>query len=174
MKISISVKTAFLFFLLTVLSFFILSCSPDQENLEIGDRAPDFTLKDLDGNTISLSNYTGSPVILRFFLTDCKFCRADTPVFNNYYDRYKSQGLKIIYIDSLGVDRTILTAFKRELAIPFPIAVDPAGRAAGQYKVKAMPQTIILNPQLEIIAAILGGVSEEELNRTLSPYITYE
>jgi peroxiredoxin len=133
----------------------MLSCSSEknEEGLKIGDRAPDFTVKDLDGSQITLSDYAGSPVILRFFLTDCKFCRADTPVFNDYYARYKSQGLKILYLDSLGTDYSILSAFKQELQISFPIALDIGGRVSRNYKVKAMPQTIILDPQHKIVSA---------------------
>jgi peroxiredoxin len=154
---------------------FLLSCSQDNEKiLNIGDEAPGFTLKDLDGNEISLSAYKGAPVILRFFLTDCKFCRADTPVFNKYYERYKSQGLKILYLDSVDMDRKTLAAFQQELQITCPIVLDMGGIVSKKYTVRALPQTIILNPQHRIVAAILGGVSEEELNSSLSPYLQPE
>jgi len=159
-----------------VFACFILSCSSEKnkEGLKIGDRAPDFTVKDLDGSEISLSDYAGSPVILRFFLTDCKFCRADTPVFNDYYARYKLQGLKILYLDSLGTDYSSLSSFKQELQISFPIALDIGGRVSRNYKVKALPQTIILDPQHKIVSAVLGGVSEKELNSSLSQFVHAE
>jgi len=150
----------------------LLSCS--QENggiLKIGDPAPKFALKALDGNEISLSDYSGSPVILRFFLTDCKYCRADTPIFNDYYSRYKSQGLKILYLDSLDSDPKLLATFKRELKIEFPIVMDTKGEVSKKYKVRALPQTVILDPQHKIVAAVLGGMSEEELRTTLAPYL---
>ncbi len=149
------------------------SCSQDKkESLKIGDSAPGFTVSDLEGNEISLTDYKGYPVILRFFLTDCKFCRADTPVFNDYYARYGNKGLKIIYIDTLGIDVNVLSAFKKELDITFPVARDTGGTTSMSYKVKALPQTIVLDPQHKIIAAILGGVSEPELNGLLSPFLS--
>ncbi len=83
-------------FLLICLLLPMLLTACSQENvkkLEVGDSAPVFSLQDLDGNTFNLSDLKGSPVLLRFFLTDCKFCRADTPVFNDFYSRYHKKGL---------------------------------------------------------------------------------
>ncbi len=57
-----------------------------------------FVLEDLTGKTIQLSSLVNRPVVIRFFITDCKFCKADTPVFNKYYNRHKDQGLMILYI----------------------------------------------------------------------------
>lgn len=150
----------------------VYSCSPREEKaaLKVGDAAPDFTVTDLDGTVFSLSEAMGSPVILRFFLTDCKFCRADTPVFNDYYGRFAAQGLRILYIDTLGLDRKTLKTFREDLEIPFPVAPDSDGKVAAAYSVKALPQTVVLDPQHKIIAAILGGVSEAELKQLLSPY----
>lgn len=151
----------------------LVSCTngDHEKKLNIGDNAPDFTMKGLDGAVVKLSDFAGSPVVVRFFLTDCKFCRADTPVFNDYYFRYKDKGLKFLYVDSLDMDQGVLAAFKKELAIPFPVVLDQGGLVSKRYNVKALPQTIILDPQHKIIAAILGGVSEEELSGILAPYI---
>jgi len=162
-----------------ILSFlmlcFLMSCSQEEKvRIKVGDKAPAFIIKDIDGKSFSLSEYLGSPVVLRFFLTDCKFCRADTPVFNEYYARFHSKGLRIIYIDTLGIDDQALNSFRRKLAISFPIAADRGGKVAAAYMVKALPQTIVLDPQHKIIAAILGGVSEPELKRLLLPYLFFD
>jgi peroxiredoxin len=150
----------------------LLSCSEEKkENIKVGDQAPVFSVIDLDGNTVSLSDYQGSPVVLRFFLLDCKYCRADTPVFNDYYSRFFEKGLRVLYVDTLGTDVRELHVFKKELAIVFPVARDTEGEVAAGYRVKALPQTVILDPQHRIIAAIFGGVSEAELKSLLSPYL---
>ncbi len=155
-----------------VLSFLLVSCSSgDQETLSIGDRAPGFSLRDLDGRPVRLADYAGLPVVLRFFLTDCKFCRADTPILNAYYDRYRDRGLGMLYIDTLGIETKTLRQFAGEFNIAFPVVRDPQGNVGKLYKVRALPQTIILDPDHKIIAAILGGISEAELDRLLLPYL---
>jgi len=162
-----------LVFRVLLLSLVVLAgCNADSPaNLKIGDSAPAFTVQSLEGNVISLADYQGLPVVVRFILTDCKYCRADTPVLNDYYARYGAKGLRVLYVDTLGIERATLEAFARELDIRFPVARDVSGRVAASYKVKVLPQTIILSPDHKIIAAILGGVSEPELNRVLSPYL---
>ena len=162
-------------FLLVCLLLSMLFTACSQENvkkLEVGDSAPVFSLQDLDGNTFNLSDLKGSPVLLRFFLTDCKFCRADTPVFNDFYTRYHKKGLQVLYIDSLGIDQKVVKAFVKELGIVFPVAQDIGGTVSSSYSVRALPQTIVLDPEHTIIAAILGGVSEPELTQLLSPYFS--
>lgn len=166
--------------LLKYLALFILvscllvsGCSSQKEKrLAIGDSAPPFSLKSLDGETLDLAKMKGSPVILRFFLTDCKYCRADTPIFNDFYTKYKDKGLNVLYIDSLGIEPKIARAFVKELGILFPVAQDVGGDVTKKYNVKALPQTIVLGPEQKIQAAILGGVSAEELNRLLAPYFS--
>ncbi|MHB8791089.1 MAG: TlpA family protein disulfide reductase [Desulfobulbaceae bacterium] len=156
-----------------LLSLIVLAgCNADSPaSLKIGDPAPPFTVQSLDGMSISLADYQGSPVVVRFILTDCKYCRADTPVLNDYYARYGAKGLRVLYVDTLGVERATLEAFVKELAIEFPVARDGGGKVAASYRIKALPQTIVLSPDHKIIAAILGGVSEPELNSLLSPYL---
>jgi len=161
------------FFLVPAMVLWVLAACSQEEpgSLAIGDKAPSFTLQDLQGNTVRLSDYAGSPVVLRFFLTDCKFCRADTPILNEYYERYREKGLRMLYIDTLGVERTRLDSFVEEFAIGFPVAQDSGSSVSRSYKVRALPQTIVLSPEHAIIGAILGGISEPELNRLLSPYL---
>lgn len=164
-------QLVFLSFLL--LPMFLAACNQEKgRKLKVGDSAPAFSLQTLDGATINLSDLKGSPVLLRFFLTDCKFCRADTPVFNSFYSQYHQKGLQVLYVDSLGIDRKVVENFIKELGILFPVAQDKGGAVSSSYNVRALPQTIVLNPEHTIIGAILGGVSEPELTQLLSPYFS--
>ena len=142
---------------------------PERGSLVVGDTAPDFTVVDMRGDRFSLRDWAGHPVILRFWSTDCQYCRADTPVFNDYYNKYKEQGLPVVYLNT-GATAAEVTEFVRELAIPFPVVMDEGGRVAGLYRVKVVPQTIIIDPQQKIVAAILGGVGQAELEELIGKY----
>jgi peroxiredoxin len=148
----------------------LAACSDGKKRLKIGDQAPVFTARDLEGNAFSLASYEGGPVILRFWSTDCKYCRADTPVFNRYFKQYRSSGLGIVYIN-MEDDVADLRQFVSNLEIEFPVISDPEGKIASRYHVKLLPQTIILDTDHRIIAAFIGGVSGEELHELLSPYL---
>ena len=162
-----------LFGLIAVLCLLVTGCSGGKpvKPLKVGDQAPGFNVQDLAGQTIILSGYQGKPVILRFWSTDCKYCRADTPIFNAYFDKYQAQGLKVIYI-SRNPDEQTVRDFVADLDIRFPVVIDKDGALAALYHVKIDPQTIVISPGQKIIAAILGGVSEAELQKLLGGYLT--
>ncbi|MHB8058105.1 MAG: peroxiredoxin family protein [Desulfuromonadaceae bacterium] len=66
--------------------------------VRINTPAPDFTLKDLNGNKITLSNYRGKVVILNFWSTTCGPCLAEIPSLVTLQREFKNQGLVILGI----------------------------------------------------------------------------
>lgn len=155
-----------------IVTFFIISgCSSDKiTKLQLGDKAPNFQLTDMEGKTFSLADYQGKPVILRFWSTDCKYCRADTPIFNTYFNRYSREQLQVFYINTIPED-PFLAGFVNDLEIKFPVLLDHGGKLAEKYNIRLQPQTVILDPSHRIIAAILGGVSKDELQEILGIYL---
>ncbi len=140
------------------------------KKLKIGDQAPDFKGTDLNGQPVSLAGYQGKPVILRFWSTDCKFCRADTPIFNQYFEKYKEAGLRVVYVNRNSEEATV-RQFVADLEIGFPVLIDKDGTISKRYNIKVEPQTIVLSPDHRILAAILGGVSEQELKNMLGEHL---
>lgn len=143
---------------------FLVACgeSPQPQRLAIGGQAPDFTGVDLQGKPFALADFAGKPVIIRFWSTECKFCRADTPVFNNIYAKFHDKGLGMAYINTLS-NRQQVEAFVADLGITFPVLMGENGAIARSYNIKLVPQTIVMNSKHTIVAAILGGVSEQEI-----------
>ena len=158
-----------------ILLLFILltACSPPVENepVKLGDTAPYFCLKDINGNIIILSRYEGAPVILRFMETDCKFCKADTPIFNKYFEKYKERGLKVVYISASTENKKEVVQFIDDLEVPFPVIMDEQAQIADLYGVFLYPQTLVLNPDRQILAIIPGGVGEAELQELVGEYL---
>ncbi len=165
-----SLLFAFVFWL--SLALFLPGCSADRsDRLKIGDRAPDFSIVDLQGNTISLEQWRGSPVILRFWDTECKYCRADSPIINSYFDTYHQRGLKVLYVATSNETVDRVTSFIQDLDIVFPVAIDTDGAMAEDYQISLVPQTIFISPDQKIITAVLGGVGAAELEELVGPYV---
>ena len=113
----------------------------------------------------------GSPIILRFFDPYCKYCKADTVVFNQYYEKYKGRGLQVVYIDT-DPDLLKIKEFIEDLDIQFPVVQDLDKKMADLFMVKIIPQTIVLDPNHIMVGALLGGVSKAELDDLLGSYLT--
>lgn len=153
------------------LLFMVIGCGgATQKKLKVGDMAPLFETQDMNGSPLSLAALQGRPVVLRFFLPDCKYCRADTIVFNKFYEENREKGLMVIYINT-DPNPEEVHKFVADLGIVFPVVLDSEGLLAGKYQVNVVPQTITLTPQHTINGAILGGVSREELDDLLGQYL---
>ncbi len=147
------------------------SCSGGKSKpIRAGDTVPPFSGMDLENKTFNLSSHVGKPVIFRFFLIDCPYCKADTPIFNAFYKKYRSKGLEIVYINNDGKNVGEVKTFAHELGIDFPVVYDPEGIIAKQYNVRVQPLTMVLSPEHKLLAALLGGVSEAELDELLGQY----
>ena len=104
----------------------------------IGKPAPDFTLRDLNGNRVSLSGFSGQPVILNFWATWCGPCRVEIPYMDALYKKYKDQGLVVIGVNS-ETDHMTVKNFA-EAQISYIVLLD--GHAPSQaYRVKGIPCT---------------------------------
>ncbi len=147
-----------------LLLVFMAGCGQSQrtEKLKIGAPAPDFAGVDLAGNSFALADFAGKAVIIRFWSTECKFCRADTPVFNEMYAKFHDKGLEMAYINTMSNIQQV-NEFVADLGIRFPVLMDKEGVIARSYQIKLVPQTIIIDKKHTIVAAILGGVSEKEI-----------
>lgn len=157
--------------LLFCCAWLVSGCGKDAPKaLRMGEVAPAFAAKDLKGQAVTLKDYDGKPMVIRFFLPDCKFCRADTAVFNEYYRTYHEKGLGVIYVNTDPKPGEV-QKFVDDLQIAFPVVLDPAHAIADQYRVQIVPQTVVLDPSHRVIGAILGGVSKEELDSLLGTFL---
>ena len=102
--------------------------------LEIGMKAPEFTLPDKDGNAVSLSDFTGKKVVVYFYSKDnTSGCTKQACAFADAYGTYKDQGVEIIGISKDTAASHKKFADKHEL--PFILLADPEHTALKAYGV---------------------------------------
>ncbi len=161
-------------FLLIMCLILTLSCSPQTvQPARLGDSAPDFCLKDINGDIVILSYWKNNPIILRFWETDCMFCRADTPVFTAFWEKYKDQGLKMVYISSYYENLKDIRSFVQQYGIDFHVIMDKEGKLAELFSIEQYPQTLTISPEHIITSSMDGGVGEAELQELLGAYLTH-
>ena len=134
-----------------------------------GAEAPDFTLNDPDGNPVTLSSLRGQYVIVDFWASWCKPCRAGMPAMKELYKKYHSKGLEIIGVS----DDTDHNAWKNAIAQDqtpwihvvdeFPVENRPA-RVGLLYGVHYIPSYFLLDKEGKVI----GKMEHEELEAKLA------
>ncbi len=125
-----------------------------------GFLAPDFTLQDLNGQTYTLSELRGHPVLLNFWATWCPPCRAEMPAIGQVYQDNQSHGLIVLAVtadDSLAEARQ----FAQEYALPFPVLVDASADVARAYNINSLPTSFFIKPDGVIQGIVIGGPMSE-------------
>lgn len=107
--------------------------------------APDFKLKSLDGQTITLSALKGRSVLLNFWATWCGPCRSEMPFLQEIYKdlKWQARGLLILTVNLQESD-TVVRKFMAENAFSFTVLLDTRGEAGQLYNVASIPTTYII------------------------------
>jgi peroxiredoxin len=129
---------------------------------EIGAQAPDFALRDLEGNEVRLSDFRGRTVLLTFWATWCGPCRMEMPTFEGRYQELKDDGFTVL---GLNYDEPIedLSAFRDELGLSFPLLLDPGGNVQRLYRIHGYPSSIFVDPQGVVRVVHIGLITESQL-----------
>lgn len=146
-------------------------------NLLQAQKAIDFTLKDLEGKNIRLSDYIGKHVILiDFWATWCIPCVKELPHFQKFHTNYEKEGLKIFAITVDGPETVAMVRpFMERYKYTFPVLLDIESRVIALYNPRViMPYTVLIDRQGQI-RSVHQGYSpgdeikiEEELRQLLA------
>jgi peroxiredoxin len=111
-----------------------------------GNPAPDFTLETLDGDSIGLSNYAGHPMLINFWASWCKPCRAEMPLIIAAYRAHRQDSLAVLAIDLADSERSTkdIRKFQAEFQMPFPVLLDEKGKVRRRYALRGVPTSVFV------------------------------
>ncbi|MAG14020.1 MAG: hypothetical protein CMN78_05435 [Spirochaetales bacterium] len=118
--------------------------------------APDFTLKDLNGDDVSLSSFKGKFVFLNFWATWCGPCRVEMPSMQTMYDTLKGYDFEILAVDLQESERTV-KKFIQDAEFTFPVVLDRNGRVGADYGARSIPTTYLINTEGYAIGFLIGS-----------------
>ena len=148
-------------------------------------KAPDFTLKTIQGDLFKLSENKGKVILLNFWGTWCGPCRREIPDFNKLINKYQKDGLEIVAItlkrSSYETERSIAD-FVNDWDMNYTILTDIEnyetqivtayfGQAIGQ-PITGIPTTLIIDREGYIVKGYIGPRSEEVFYKDLKPYLS--
>lgn len=140
----------------------------------IGQPAPDFSLKTIDGHRVRLSDYRGRPVVVAFWASWCAPCMVEMPTLVDFYRR---EGGKVQLL-AVSMDDTVddAKAYADHNHLPFPVLFDGKGQVSGGYAVDAIPAVFVVDPGGRIrghheglissLDTVLAGEVSASLGRT--------
>lgn len=104
-----------------------------EEQLYIGNEAPDFRLPDLQMNVRSLNDYTGKFLVIHFATTWCPFCNAEAPSLEQLNQDYKDKGVSVLIVDVRENAELVKEKLQDKFNFTFPILLDTVGQVAASY-----------------------------------------
>jgi len=112
----------------------------------MGSRAPDFTLKNLKGEEVSLSQFRGKKVILNFWASWCSPCKLELPHFQTVWDKYSSgDEIMILTVAGSQSEEEQIRSFITNGNYTFTVCLDPGEEAFNKYELTSIPRTYFID-----------------------------
>lgn len=156
-------STALLIGLLAVLLAACSGLALDSAPIE-GARAPDFTLVNLEGEPVRLSDLRGEVVLLNFWATWCGPCLLEMPVIEA---RYQQGGFQVLAVD-FDEPAERVAAYLVDLGLSFPALLDPGGEIQRLYQVRGYPTSFFIDREGIIQILHVGPLNAAQLDSNLA------
>lgn len=154
--------------LIIIIGLFLLS-TPAMAGIRVGESAPLFSLKDLEGKDFNLDDFVGAAkkypahgVILSFFASWCVSCRNELPLINSLADELRGKGIKVVIVNVKENERTV-KAFLADLKVDKPLVlIDRNGEVSEKYGVMFLPITFFVGSDGKVKGVIYGEIENEK------------
>ncbi|HSB51097.1 MAG TPA: TlpA disulfide reductase family protein [Dissulfurispiraceae bacterium] len=129
------------------------SCAKQEEQgaspsgpAELNRLAPSFSLTDVEGKKVNLSDYKGKVVMLEFFTSWCGPCQLAAPEIETIHEQYRDKGLVVLGISmDVGANaKNAITSFRKEHSLSYPVLMD-TGDVSRLYGVFTIPTSFVID-----------------------------
>ena len=142
-----------------------------------GKPAPPFTLEDLSGKKVSLSDYKGHALAINFWATWCAPCKIETPWLIDLRNRYAAQGFEVLAISADDIDRKDarklseekqeIARFVQKMRMTYPVLIDGDSISEPYGGLDALPTTFFLGRNGTVVAVQPGMTTKDDLERNI-------
>jgi thiol-disulfide isomerase/thioredoxin len=133
----------------------------------VGETAPEFTVRTLDGRTLSTADFEGKVLMVNFWNTWCPPCRAELPAVQQFAaDHADDPDFELVGIVRED-DRRAVEAYEPGQEIDWTIAMDPGARASLAFGTRGQPETFAITPDGVVAGAQIGPSTRQDLETML-------
>jgi peroxiredoxin len=138
----------------------------------VGSRAPDFTLRTLDGPVVSLNQYRGKKVIVNFWASWCSPCKVELPHLQEIWDKYKSSSdVTVLTVAGSESVESDIRSYMTSKGYDFPVCLDVTENTFNGYDIISIPKTFFIDKNGIIRKVQLGMfTSPGEIEFMLTSY----
>jgi thiol-disulfide isomerase/thioredoxin len=142
----------------------------------VGRDAPDFSLSVVangtevggDGASLNMAKLRGHPVVLDFWATWCRYCRAELPAVDALAKRWRDKGVVVVGVNTDKPEEGDPAQYARSHGMSFPIVSDSAGAASRAYGIESLPTVVVLSSSGKVVAVHAGVAGGDELEDLVS------
>lgn len=155
--------------------FLFVTCSASDNRSNAGadsaglEKAPDFSVIDLDGNTLTNADLMGKVVLINFWATWCPPCRQEIPDFIEIYKELKDSGFVILGL-AVSDRESNVRRFVKDQGINYPVAMAPDALVAAFQPGQYIPATIIVDPEGNIRDKHVGVMDKTKIERIFNEF----
>jgi peroxiredoxin len=155
----------------------VASCSVSSvtgEALVEGSPAPNFTLRNLGGQEVSLADFHGKPVLLNFWATWCGPCRQEMPFLQEVAEdsEWTERGLVVLAVN-LGESAATVQGFLEDNGLTFTVLLDNTREVGAQYNTRYIPTTYFIDKDGIIRSIKIGAFAgKSDIDRSIISMLT--
>ncbi|MBI3807898.1 MAG: TlpA family protein disulfide reductase [Nitrospirae bacterium] len=128
-----------------------------RSGVKLGEPAPNFQLRDMEGHLVALSDLRGKVVMVNFWATWCGPCRVEMPAMEVLYQAFSRKDFEILAVSTDAEGVSVTRPFQQKNRLTFPILHDPDYLVGLTYGARSLPMTFMVDRQGVVRHQIFGA-----------------
>ncbi|TVO75245.1 TlpA disulfide reductase family protein [Sedimenticola selenatireducens] len=127
----------------------------------------DLILPDLTGKDRALSEFRGKWVLINFWATWCPPCIEEMPELERFHAAHKDKDAMVVGVNMEDIELAELKEFVESMFISYPVLLAPSDGTTVLGRISALPTSLLISPQGELIERRIGSVTEEMIEQMI-------